>query len=211
MPENGASEDAMYSGARITDAVSFHRQRGDIRRAVISVRERLPERLRWRQAVGQMTVVAGQVAGRERMRIEEPIREVVVDLPDVKLKREVVLDARKVGVDFDRGEVLPRWVTADLRRMAYMVGVDLQTVQRWVPISVEFDAPIDTAAFVIVGRTLAEHHRRRAQKLWLQIPDADGPEPMRLHHQYMAERADRDADTSRRWAALAKTLCEGSG
>ena len=67
-------------------------------------------------------------------------------------------------------------------------------------------APIDTAACALVGRVMANHHRRRAQRLWLELPDPDGPEAQRPHHRYMAERAQHDADLARRWAALASRL-----
>lgn len=195
------------AGARITDAVGHLRGRGNIKGAVKLVRVRTPERLRWRSAVGSLTAEAGQLQGVNRMRVEEPIRELVLDLSDPFLRREVVLDARLHRVDLDRGEILPRWTVGDLRRLSYLARTDLTHIKRYVPVSDQFDAPIDTSAVVLVGRAYARQHRKRAQDLWLQIPDADGPEPQRLHHRYMAERAERDAELSKRWLALSKALC----
>src|SRR5687768_3181257 len=101
----------MYDGSRVTDAVEYWRRRGELKGAVSIVRKRLPEHFRWRRAVNVVSQAAGALVGRERMRIEEPVREIVLDLPDEVLRREVVIDARRFGVDLDRGEVLrPRTV-----------------------------------------------------------------------------------------------------
>ena len=72
----------MYPGARITDVVSYHAQRGEMRGAVRIVRERPAERFRWRKAVAGVNKIAGALRGMERMRVEEPVREVVLDLSD---------------------------------------------------------------------------------------------------------------------------------
>jgi hypothetical protein len=198
----------MLSLARVTDAVDWFRRRGDPRKSVKIVRSRPPERLRWRAAVAGCSVEAALRLGRDRMLIEEPIRELMLDLHDPFLRREVVLDARKVGVDLDRGEVLPFRSVGDLRRMSFLVGTDVGQIERYIPLPSDFAAPIDVAGAVLVGRAYAEAHRKRAQTLWLQIPDEDGPEPLRLHHRYMADRARSDADQSRRWSALAKALAD---
>ncbi|HJK92975.1 MAG TPA: hypothetical protein RMH85_17910 [Polyangiaceae bacterium LLY-WYZ-15_(1-7)] len=193
-------------GARVTDTVEYYRKRQDTRSAVRTVRHREPDKLRWRTAVSKLTSDAGRRRGRERMRIEEPVREVVVDLPDDVLQREVVLDARRFNVDLDRGELLPIHRMGDLRRYAFLVGADMRVIERYVKLPIDFGAPIDTAACALVGRVMANHHRRRAQRLWLELPDPDGPEAQRPHHRYMAERAQHDADLARRWAALASRL-----
>ena len=83
----------MSSGARITDEVNQHTRSGNHRNAVRVLRNRSPERLRWRQAVAQVSEVAGSLRGVSRMRIEEPTREIVLDLNDRILRREAVLDA----------------------------------------------------------------------------------------------------------------------
>ncbi|HJL17970.1 MAG TPA: hypothetical protein RMH99_20055 [Sandaracinaceae bacterium LLY-WYZ-13_1] len=173
------------------------------------VRRRQPERFRWKSAVAGVNRIAGKLRGMDRMRIEEPVRELVLDLGDDTLRREVVLDARKVGVDLDRGELLPRLTLADLRRLSFLAGVDVGRVGRYTRLPHDFGAPIDTAACVVIGRALAEHHRRRAHKLWLSVPDPDGPELLRPHHRFMLERADRDRAESERWGALAKAILTG--
>lgn len=199
---------AMYAGARVTDAVDFYHRRGEVRGAVRVVRIRRPERLRWRSAVGHLTGVAGRLRGLERMRIEEPIREMVVELPDPDLRREVVLDARRGGVDLDRGEILPVRTMGDVRRFAYLTGTDIDRVTRYVKLPSDFDAPVDAAGVVLVGRAWADTHRRNAQKLWLRLPDPDGPEQWRMHHRIMAERARREAQLSERWAAFARAIVD---
>lgn len=194
------------NGARITDAVVFYQGKGEGKDAVRLVRQRDPDKFRWRSAVSKLTSSAGRMRGRDRFKIEEPIREVVLDLDDDGLQREVVLDARRFNVDLDRGEILPSHSMGDVRRYAFLVGADVRVIERYVELPEDFLAPIDTAACALVGRAMANHHRRRAQKIWLELPDPEGPEPRRHHHDMMAERADRDAELARRWAAFAKTL-----
>lgn len=193
-------------GSRVTDAASFHVRRGELKGAVRIVRTRTPERFRWRTAVSGVNHAAAKLRGMERMRVEEPIREMVLDLGDSDLRREVVLDARKSGVDLDRGELLPHLTLADLRRMAFLVGVDPSRIARYTRLPGGFGDPIDTAACVVVGRALSESYRRRAHKLWLSVPDPEGPVRLMKHHQIMLERADRDRTESERWQALAKSL-----
>jgi len=196
----------MTAGARITDAVTHFARRGNFRSAVRLVRTRPPERLRWRAAVGTLTLDAGRLLGPERMRLEEPLREMVLDLGDMFLKREIVLDARLHRVDLDRGEVLPRWTLGELRRLSFLARTELDPLRRYVALPSSFDAQIDTAAVVLAGRAFSNAHRQRAERLWLSVPDQDGPEPLKLHQRYILERADLEADLSKRWAALAKTL-----
>ena len=62
---------------------------GDLKRAVRVVRTRVPERLRWRAAVAGVSEAAAPLRGRERFLIEEPVRELVLDLDDTILRREV--------------------------------------------------------------------------------------------------------------------------
>ena len=195
------------TGMRVTDAVNYFRRRNELSGSVQIVRGRTPDRLRWRSAVSTVTHAASELSGRDRQRVEEPVREVVLDLPDVDLRREVVLDARKNGVDLDRGEILPRWSMGDLRRMAFLTSTNLDVIGRYTRLPDDFFAPIDTAAIVLIGRAFSEYHKRRAHKIWLELPDAEDPfgelsEP----HRKLAERAADDSERSRRWQALAKTL-----
>jgi hypothetical protein len=198
------------SGMRVTDAVTFFRQRGELRGSVQIVRTRTPDRLRWRSAVSFVTAAAAPLLGRERLRVEEPVRELVLDLPDAPLRREVVLDARKVGLDLDRGEVLPRHTLGDLGRLAFMTGTDVAQMRRYVKLPDDFFAPIDTAGAAVIARALGEHHRVRAHRLLLQLPDLDAKQPRQRHEVFMAERAESETQTSERWAALAKALVAGS-
>jgi hypothetical protein len=194
------------AGARITDAVGHFRTRGNFKSAVKLLRTRAPERLRWRAAVAATVADAGRMSGNDRMRVEEPIRELVLDLDDAFLQRELVLDARLHRVDLDRGEVLPRWTLSEFRRLSVLARTDLTMMMRYVSLPDRLDAPIDTAAVVLAGRAFANMLRQRAQRLWLSVPDQDGPGPQLLHHQYILDRANEDADKSKRWAALSKTL-----
>ncbi len=192
--------------ARVTDAVAFEARRGENKRAMRVVRARRPDRLRWRSAVSVVNAGAGRLRGLDRLRIEEPVREMVLDLSDDVLQREVVLDARRYDVDLDRGEVLPFHSMGDLRRYAFLVGADIRTIMRYVDLPEDFGAPIDTAGCVLVGRAMANHHRRRAQRLWLELPDPDAPRQRMRHEEMMADRAKRDAETARRWDAFARRL-----
>jgi hypothetical protein len=196
----------MFQGARITDVVTYHAQRGELRGAVRVVRERPAERFRWRMAMAGVTKAAGTLRGIERLRVEEPVRELVLDLSDASLQREVVLDARKAGVDLDRGELLPHHTLSDLRSLSLLHGVELSLIGRYTKLPSELAAPVDTAACAVVGRLMAEHHRRKAHRLWLSVPDPDGPEALRKHHRFILERAARDRAEAERWSNLAKSL-----
>ena len=191
-------------GARITDAVAYWARRGEPRGAVRAVRSRRPDKFRWRWAVATLSQAAGKMHGLDRLRIEEPVREVVVDLDDRELQREVVLDARRHRVDFDRGELLPRHRMGDLRRMAYVVGADIRLVQRHVRLPDDFDAPIDTAGVALVSRAYGEHFRKRAEKLWLALPE--GTRIVDARHRAILERARKEFDFARRWTALSRAL-----
>jgi hypothetical protein len=144
------------------------------------------------------------------MRVEEPIRELVLDLGDEVLRREVIIDARRHGVDLDRGEVLARRTLADLQRMAFLTGTDLSRVQRHVKLPTDREASVDAAAVVVVGRAFGDQYKLRSQRLMLQVPDEEGPEPVRLHHRILAERAEQDRAESQRWFALARAVLEPS-
>lgn len=198
----------MAGGARITDEVEQHRRIGDLRGAVRIVRSREPERLRWRSAVATMTKEAGVMRGLERMRVEEPIREVILDLDDRILRRESVLDARRNGVDLDRGEVLPTRTRWELKRTAFLTGVDHELLGRYISLPADFAAPIDTAAVVVIARGLANAYKDRADKLIARLPGDD--RALRRHEWMMRQRASYESDLARRWAALSRTLLEGS-
>ncbi len=196
----------MFSaGARVTDAVNHFTQRGELRTAVQIVRRRTPERFRWRNAVGSLCQTAGQLRGLDRMRVEEPVREVVIDLEDRELKQAVVLDARRHGVDLNRGEVLPARTVGDLRRYAFLTGADLTRLARHVHVPLDFFAPIDPAVVVLVGRGYAELHRRKAERIWERLPDP-GEESLELHHRLMARHADREVRQAERWEAFARAV-----
>lgn len=196
----------MYDGSRVTDAVEYWRRRGELKGAVRIVRGRQPEGFRWRRAVGAVSQSAGSLRGGDRLRVEEPIREVVLDLPDDGLRREIVIDARRWNVDLDRGEVLTRRTLADLQRMAQLSGADLARVGRHVRLPTDRHAIVDVAAVIVVGRALGDHYRTRAQRLLLQVPDEDGPEPLRVHHRILAEKAREDRADSQRWFAFARAV-----
>lgn len=199
----------MGAGVRVTDEVSFWRKRGDLRRAVRVVRDRTPERMRWRAAVSSVAEVTGTLTGNERGRVEEPVREVVLDLADSILRREVVIDARRFGVDLDRFEILPVRTRWDLTRTAYLTGVEPQLIERYLSLPADFGQPIDIAGVAVISRALAATHKRRADKLVERLGQTNGRQ-LAKHEQIMLERSDQERDRARRWAALCKTLLEGS-
>jgi len=204
----------MSLGARITDEVEYYRRTGQFQQAVRVIRNRKPERLRWRMGVAALTQIAGTLRGRERMRIEEPVREMVLELPDRLLRRETVLDARRNGVDLDRGEVLPQLTRWDLRRSAFLIGVDQRALSPYILLPNDYAQPIDTAAAVLVSRAFAAAHKARADRLLEAIPtDVQQNWEQRLalprYQQYRIERAERDRDLAGRWNVLAKVLVEG--
>jgi hypothetical protein len=148
--------------------------------------------------------------GLDRMRIEEPIRELVLDLDDRILRRESTLDARRNGVDLDRGEIIPVQSMWNLNRTVFLTGVDLNVLRRYVKLPTDYAKPIDTAAVVLVGRALAAAHRHRAQRLLLRVNNRPNGTPVRRHEQYLLDRSNCDVDLARRWAALSKTMLESA-
>ncbi len=199
----------MSGTARVTDEVSFWRKRGELRQAVRVVRTRKPERLRWRAALATVSEAAAPLRGLRRAQVEEPVRELVLDLYDRILRREAVLDARRYGVDLDRGEVLPARTRWDLKRTAFLTGVDHEVLAHYLKLPDDFGRPIDTAGAVVVSRALAGAHKQRAERLLQRVGDPN-QRMLARHEQIMLERADYERDLARRWAALSKTLVQGS-
>lgn len=194
---------------RITDAVGFFQKKGEPAGAVRVIQHRPPERFRWRNAVHHLAYSAGRLHGRARMRIEEPVREVVLDLNDGALRRRIVLDARLAGVDLDRGEVLPRYCYADVRRISYLTGVDIDQLQPHMPLPVDARGPVDAAAAILVGAALADQHRRRAQALWGRLPGFGTPISVVPHHRQLVQRADAEAKLAKRWDGFSRALMVG--
>jgi hypothetical protein len=199
----------MQNSGRVTDEVDLYRQQGEYRRVVRAIRARPPERLRWRTALSTATQIAGHLQGRERMFVEEPIREIVLDLDDTILRRESTLDARRFGVDLDRGEILPKHSMWDLRRTAFLTHVNLEQIAQYVKLPQDYSQVIDTGAVVLVGRALADLYRKRAQKLYLRVREGRAQSLM-VHEQLMLERANYDTEVARRWSVLSKTLVQNS-
>ena len=200
----------MIAGGRVTDKVEYYRSRRELRNLVRTVTHQPPERLRWRTATSVVTSIAGNLQGLERMRIEEPVRELILDIDDYILRREVTLDARRNGVDLDRGEVLPRHTMWDLTRTAYLSGVDLEALARHVRLPGDYFKRIDTAGVVLVSRALSTLHGNRAQKLLMRVNNRKEKRPMMRYEQMMLDRASYDTELARRWAALARTMVKGS-
>jgi hypothetical protein len=198
----------MYDGSRVTDAVDYWKRREELKRAVGIVRARQPERFRWRKAIASVSESTGPLRGITRARIEEPIREIVLDLSDDVLKREIIIDARRAGVDLDRGEVLPRKTLAEIRMAARAAGIDLTRVGRHLRLPDDGLAMVDLAGVLVVGRALGDHFRNKAQRLMLSVPDPDGPEQLRLHHRILLERAASERSESQRWYAFARSVLE---
>ena len=201
----------MSTGARVTDEVNFWRQRGDLRRAVRAMRVRKPERLRWRMALATMAESAAPLRGFGRLQVEEPVRELVIDLDDRILRREAVLDARRFGVDLDRGEILPVRTRWDLTRTAFLTGVDHALLARYLKLPDDFNRPIDVAGVVIISRAISGTHKQRAERLTQRVGGPTSTDrALARHEQIMLERAEYERDLARRWAALSKTLVQGS-
>jgi hypothetical protein len=199
----------MTGGGRVTDEVNFWRDRGQLRKALRAVRTRKPERLRWRAALSALASSAGTLRGFHRSLIEEPVREIVLDLDDRMLRREAVLDARRFGVDLDRGEVLPTCTRWDLKRTAFLTGVDHEVLGRFVRLPTDFEQPLDTAGVVLASRAIAGAHKQRAEALASRVQSP--PEPAReCYDEMLMQRAQQQRELARRWAALSKSLLQAS-
>ena len=88
----------------------------------------------------------------------------------------------------------------------FLTGTDMDLIRRFVEVPEDFHAPLDTAGVVIVGRAIAERHRRRAHRVSLELPEgpvsASGTELVTK----LRRQADEDADSARRWRAVAETI-----
>lgn len=193
-------------GSRVTDAVYYHRYRGNLRGVVRAVRARRPEKFRWRHAVSDVSRTAGSLYGLDRLRLEEPVREMVLDLDDGFLQREVVLDARRYNVHLDRGEVLPLHTAGDLWRATFLIGTNMGAIRRFVRIPDDWHAPIDVPAVVLVARALSTYHRRRAQQMLLHLPEPGLGAGLSLDQRRLGAKAEQQAEQATRWTALSKTL-----
>jgi hypothetical protein len=205
LPDN----ERMTGGARVTDEVNFWRDRGQLRRALHAVRTRKPERLRWRAALSALTSSAGTLRGFHRSLIEEPVREIVLDLDDRMLRREAVLDARRFGVDLDRGEVLPVCTRWDLKRTAFLTGVEHEQLGRYVRLPADFGQPVDTAGVVLASRAIAGTHKQRSEALAGRV-QRDADDTLDRYDEMLLQRAHRERELARRWAVLSKTLLQGA-
>lgn len=197
-------------GSRVTDAVEFFRQREEYRHALRLVRERSPDARRWRSAMGRMSFAAASLRGRDRMRVEEPLREVVVDVADRGLRTELVLDARRMKLDLDRGELLAPKTFGDLRRAAFLTSVDLDIVRGHLALPDDFFAPVDVAGVVVVSRCMSEAYERRAERLSLDLP-GDEDSVLSARQLGLRSQVERDRGEQRRWSALARVLLDSSG
>lgn len=194
-------------GARVTDAVEFFRQRQEHEQAFAMVRHRTPDGHRWRRATAKVAGGLAPLTGRRRERLVEPLRELVFDLRDPTLRREVVLDARRAHLDLDRGEILPVRTYGELRRAAFLVDVDLRLVEAHVALVPDFDAPIDVAGVVVVARALEEAFSRRARRLALELPLQSGEERLATPRELgMLGQVARDEADARRYRALSTSL-----
>lgn len=200
----------MAVGARITDEINRCRQLGNHRAAVRALRSRRPERLRWRAAVASMTTLAAGQRGISRARIEEPIRELVLNMEDRVLRRETVLDARRVGVDLDRGEVLPIHTRWDLKRTSYLIGVEHELLGRYMTLPADYGDLIDTAGCVVVCRSFSRALAARADR-WLSQFATAGDLPVgQERERLLFDRARYERDQAQRWMALSRALVSGS-
>lgn len=198
------------SGTRVTDAVEFFRQREEHRQAVRLVRARTPETRRWKHAVARMSATVGSLRGREKSFVDEPLREMVIDLDDRALRAEVVLDARRANVDWDRGEILAPKTMGDLRRASFLAGIELSMLRPHVAIPEDFFALIDVAGVIVAGRAFALAYHRRAQRLVLELPLVDDPSRLSIRQQGIAAQVARDDRDAKRWSALSKAMLDGT-
>ena len=198
------------SGSRVTDAVEFFRQREEHRQAVRLVRARSPETRRWRLAVSKLSATVSSLRGRERSFVDEPLREMVVDLEDRALRAEVVLDARRANVDWDRGEITAPKTMGDLRRATFLAGIELALLRPHVTVPEDSFAPTDAAGVIVTGRAFALAYHRRAQRLVLELPLVDDSSRLSIRQQGIAAQVARDDRDAKRWNALSKAMLDGT-
>jgi hypothetical protein len=196
----------MYTGSRITDAVDYFQRHERLPGAVSIIRTRTPERFRWRRAVRNVTRVATHLRGLDRMRIEEPIREVVLDLPQPHLRGHVVLDACQVGMDLDRGEIFGIRSEGEIRRLAFLTGVDWSLIQQRLSFHQQWDAAVQAVRVGLLGRHMARAHHARARDFSRQVPDQPMEEDDWFLASYAQQQAQHHEDQARRWEALVHSL-----
>jgi hypothetical protein len=191
---------------RVTDDVTFFCKRGELPAAVNIVQRRAPDFHRWRRAFGAVARVSyAWLQGKNLVWTESALREVIDYLPDPQLAKELVLDARQYRVRMNFGDPLPHWSGRDLMRFADEHDIDMSIVKRIAPLPPRVTDPLDTAAVVLATREMSRRHRRRAQALWLELPDEEeeGWEP---RHHAIANVAERSASTGAQWNGLSLKL-----
>ena len=102
--------------------------------------------------------------------------------------------------------MLPFRTLGDLRRTTFLTGTDLESVRRYIELPDDFHAPIDTAGVVVVGRAIAEQHRRSAQRILLELPEVPPTRTESAVRAQLRERGQRDADAAVRWRAVADAI-----
>lgn len=194
----------MYTGSRVTDAVRYHQVRGELNCAVRIVRSRQPEACRWREAVYRVNTGTSRLEGLCRARIEEPLREAVMDLPDQTLQYEVVIDADATGVDLDRGEILPTRTVGEVRRMVFLTGVSPHVLQGHVRLPSDLQALVPVAPVVRFSRRMADLHHREALAIRQTIPSSS----LWLSDEDIQQKArvERNLHHARAWSGLAQAL-----
>jgi hypothetical protein len=159
---------------RVTDEVGFFCKRGELPAAVNMVQQRDPDFHRWRRAFSSVARVScAWLQGRALLRTESALREVIDALPDPRLAKELILDAREAGIGMDLGDPLPVWTAHGLMRLAGEHGIDLVLLARIAPLPVQGTEPLDTAGVVLAARDMSRRHRQRAQALFLELPEDD--------------------------------------
>ncbi|MBI5513251.1 MAG: hypothetical protein HY909_05745 [Deltaproteobacteria bacterium] len=196
---------------RVSDEAAILCRRKDFPRAVNVLQRRRSERRRWRHAFRLVTVLGDRALdGARRSWMEGALREVVAQVADTQLQRELVVEARAAQVRFDLGAVLPGWTGRSLWRLADSLEIPMQYVALVTSLPAALTVPLDTAQVVLDFRRTAEAHRVVAAQLgatlppWAQFQEAKGALDPALKQRLNTVRAQHEA--SRRWRAFAGRL-----
>jgi hypothetical protein len=196
---------------RVSDEAAILCRRRDFPRAVNVLQRRAAERRRWRHAFRLVTVLGDRALdGSRRVWMEGALRDVVAQVRDLRLQRELVVEARAAQVRFDLGAPLPAWTARTLWHLADTLEIPMQYITRVTALPPTLQAPVDTAQVVVDFRRTAEAHRALAAQLgatlppWALFQEAKGALDPALQQRLNTVRVQHEA--SRRWRDFAGRL-----
>jgi hypothetical protein len=191
---------------RVSEDTAILCRRQDFPRAMNVLQRRPPDHRRWRVGLRNVATSAGRVLqGSRRWWLGGAIRELVSEVPNPWLQRELAVDLFATGTGFEPPDLLPHWTARDVWGLADGVGLPMEYVAQVTALPGYIDARVETARLVLDFRRTAlahhEHARRLAAATTKDLTEVRGYAPWAARVEIDAQR-----DAAERWRALAMHL-----